>query len=684
MVVICFGIIAVPKAAYAGTNDIFWGVDNNNKLWISHNELPAAKKTKLSGKGVWPHGNTSDKDKSAIMEAVVEAEFMDKVIAPEGSNRFFSYFYSLKKIKGIEKFDISKVTRMCWMFTQCNALTELDLSSFNTSRVTDMQSAFFMCKSLKTLKLGKMNTSKVTDMSSMFSYCQSLKTLDLSSFNTSKVTDMGDMFQNCESLTSLNIKSFNTSNVKYMYSMFNGCKSLTSLDLQHFNTSNVTHMGSMFSNCESLKTLNIKNFNTSKVTSAYSMFNYCKSLTALDVSRFNTSNMEKMEGMFSGCASLKKLDLRNFDVSKTEDGWWGVTNMLAFSTYRDGSKMRELTLSANLNKKLANTTLGPSGGNTKRWAVKYPTEVKGSYDKKGYDRSRASEMAALKLTGKKITYVAVDNAAPVITASDKTVAWGTTLETAIKGFKATDKEDGKLPLTVYSTGGYYCKSPRTYTVTLKATDSEGLTTKKKVKITIKDRKPGVAPTGQPIIRNTIANSAKKTNDVIWDKSKVKGATHYVINWRERGKSSWKSKTVGNTVRGTTDNLTIGALYEIRVRPKNAETSTTKAAYGTWSPIVYRYFHTTQKIRLKSASKGTFTMSWQKNPAATSYQVMYTTNSNGAGAANNIRTVGANSTSYTQKGLKSGVTYYVQVREIRKVNGISYIGNISCPVAVKVR
>ena len=38
---------------------------------------------------------------------------------------------------------------------------------------------------------------------------------------------------------------------------------------------------------------------------------------------------------------------------------------------------------------------------------------------------------------------------------------------------------------------------------------------------------------------------------------------------------------------------------------------------------------------------------------------------------------------TQK-LKSGTTYYVQEREIRKVGGINYIGNISIPVAVKVK
>ncbi|MCQ2563591.1 MAG: hypothetical protein MJ128_03770 [Mogibacterium sp.] len=64
--------------------------------------------------------------------------------------------------------------------------------------------------------------------------------------------------------------------------------------------------------------------------------------------------------------------------------------------------------------------------------------------------------------------------------------------------------------------------------------------------------------------------------------------------------------------------------------------------------------------------------------------MYTTNSNGAGAANNINNVSSSATSFTKKGLRSGVTYYVQIREIRRVGGINYIGNISCPTAVKVK
>ncbi len=198
------------------------------------------------------------------------------------------------------------------------------------------------------------------------------------------------------------------------------------------------------------------------------------------------------------------------------------------------------------------------------------------------------------------------------------------------------------------------------------------------KVLEKERTFYIYPTGTVTIKNTIANSEKKTNDVVWVKSKVKGATNYQINWRARGASKRATRNEGNVIRGKTTGLTVDNLYEIRVRPYSS------GVYGSWSNYIYRYFHTTQKIRLKSDSKGSFTMSWQKNPKATAYQVMFTTNKNGAGAAKNINTVGPNATSFTKMGLQSGRTYYVQIREIRRVGGINYIGNISTPVAVNVK
>ena len=50
--IICIGIVAVPKAVFADTNDIYWGIDDNNKMWISNSALPENQKTKKQGEGI--------------------------------------------------------------------------------------------------------------------------------------------------------------------------------------------------------------------------------------------------------------------------------------------------------------------------------------------------------------------------------------------------------------------------------------------------------------------------------------------------------------------------------------------------------------------------------------------------------------------------------------------------------
>ena len=118
-------------------------------------------------------------------------------------------------------------------------------------------------------------------MFNMFSECYALTSLNLSNFDTSKVTDMSNMFYVCRALTSLDLSNFNTSNVTDMSSMFDSCSKLTSLNLSNFNTSNVTNMGYMFYNCSKLTSLNLSSFDMSKVTSTSGMLSYCSALTTI-------------------------------------------------------------------------------------------------------------------------------------------------------------------------------------------------------------------------------------------------------------------------------------------------------------------------------------------------------------------------------------------------------------------
>ena len=139
---------------------------------------------------------------------------------------------AMTSIEGMENLNTANVTDMSLMFSNCSALTSIDLSSFNTANVTSIQSMFCSCSALTSIDLSTFNTAKVTDMSRMFSYCEALTTLDLSSFDVSKVTDIYDMFYGCSALTTIVCDDDWTTNSKLKaideftnpsYGMFKGC-----------------------------------------------------------------------------------------------------------------------------------------------------------------------------------------------------------------------------------------------------------------------------------------------------------------------------------------------------------------------------------------------------------------------------------------------------------------------------
>ena len=155
---------------------------------------------------------------TTVLTVVFDASFRD--FRPSTTAGWFTYLQSLKSIEGFEYLNTSQVTDMSWMFSGCESLTALDISSFNTAKVTNMSHMFYGCDSLTALDLSSFNTAKVTDMSWMFSCCDSLTALDLSSFDTSKVTNMSGMFFDCRSLTALDISNFDTAKVTDRYAMF--------------------------------------------------------------------------------------------------------------------------------------------------------------------------------------------------------------------------------------------------------------------------------------------------------------------------------------------------------------------------------------------------------------------------------------------------------------------------------
>ena len=275
----------------------------SNSAWVKDKMTVATINNKL--------GN------GTIVHIVFDKSF--STYTPTSLSSFFENLTELETITGLEYLNTEKVTDMSDMFSNCSALTSLDVTNFNTEKVTNMSFMFYKCSKLTSLDVTKFNTANVTDMRSMFYGCKTLTSLDVSKFNTVNVTNMSSMFYNCLALTSLDVTNFNTEKVTNMSYMFYSCSKLTSLDVSKFNTMNVTNMSSMFSSCNTLTSLDVRNFNTEKVTNMSYMFYSCSSLTSLDVTHFNTANVTNMIYMFYSCSSLTSLDVTHFNTEKVTD-----------------------------------------------------------------------------------------------------------------------------------------------------------------------------------------------------------------------------------------------------------------------------------------------------------------------------------------------------------------------------
>ena len=244
-------------------------------------------------------------------ESIVAKYYPNKeynwVIYSSGFSEWSSEVKQATKVVIEESFKHFPVRSCYRMFYEFTSLTDIEgLKYLNTDSVTSMRQMFSDCESLTSLDLSSFNTANVEVMTGMFSNCESLTSLDLSSFNTASVVTMESMFSNCSGLTSLNLSSFNTDNVTNMKWMFQACSRLTSLDLSNFNTGSVTNMICMFNFCYCLTSLDLSNFNTSKVTRMDQMFSY-SGFTSLDLSSFNTARVTYMDRMFAGSKELREI-----------------------------------------------------------------------------------------------------------------------------------------------------------------------------------------------------------------------------------------------------------------------------------------------------------------------------------------------------------------------------------------
>ena len=174
-------------------------------------------------------------------------ELYDPVNQPLHFNNYYNKIVKVVIDPSMEKAPLTSTKNMFYgglctspvRFQSLSALTSIEgLEYLNTKDVTDMTGMFTMCQSLTSLDLSSFNTSNVTTMNAMFSNCSSLQQVDVSSFDVSNVTDFGYMFSGCSKLTTILCSSdWSTGNAK-SGSMFADCTALvggmgTTFDASH-------------------------------------------------------------------------------------------------------------------------------------------------------------------------------------------------------------------------------------------------------------------------------------------------------------------------------------------------------------------------------------------------------------------------------------------------------------------
>ena len=303
-------------------------------------------------------------NKSMFLYSVVIDESF-KEVKPKSLAFWFESLSKLSSIEGLENLDTSEATNMSSMFSNCHALTKLDLSSFDTGKVKDMMNMFLNCTSLKKLDVSSFNTSNVTIMTSMFNGCKALTELDLSSFDTGKVTHMTSMFVNCSALTYIDKRDDFGANATYTTNMYLNCDpllqgstpyvvyndadrslyflcdaaaDLTAITLADGTEITLTNKNSWKGNA----VVNIvgnnqvpgwwskksdvssvvfeESFKFARPTNCYGWFSLFRSLTTITgLDNLYTSKVTNMSSMFSDCSELTALDLSNFTTTAVTD-----------------------------------------------------------------------------------------------------------------------------------------------------------------------------------------------------------------------------------------------------------------------------------------------------------------------------------------------------------------------------
>lgn len=194
-----------------------------------------------------------------------------------------------------------------FIFTECDMLTELNLSNWKCPNVESVDKLFHGkdrsgLKNLKKLDMSGLVLSGCSSLDGMLYGTNSLQEIDLSNADFSRVSNI-DIFKGKTTLTNVDLSGC-TSNITSVAGMFNNCTNLETVDLTGVVNSNITSIASVFENCNKLNNANLNGWDTSNVTDMSYAFKNCHTNTAdnfeISLAGLDFSNVVNMTEMFNG------------------------------------------------------------------------------------------------------------------------------------------------------------------------------------------------------------------------------------------------------------------------------------------------------------------------------------------------------------------------------------------------
>lgn len=171
--------------------------------------------------------------------------------------------------KSYTMFGTVSPTAMYYPFYEMYGIENICIPNLSTSNLTSLENAFNTCTSLKYLTPFSI-ASTCTKTSKMFTNCRALSKVDMSGWNLSGITTMESMFQN-SGVEKIDFKNKTLTAITNLKDFANGAKCLANVDFSGVTTgTGLTTLSNAFSG-NNLDTLDLRNFNMTNVTNTDSL-----------------------------------------------------------------------------------------------------------------------------------------------------------------------------------------------------------------------------------------------------------------------------------------------------------------------------------------------------------------------------------------------------------------------------